>query len=472
MMVLDLKKDQMMQRVSGRGLLFAVLIVSVLGLGGLSWLLLNAAWRTQAQLFATVENRLLTILEEDGLSGLAFELDRIDRALIPGGDKVEVAVWQVRPNTRRLIRETEPGLAEGLLDHRVTVTFGAVKFQSRAVDVAAASENWALPMADVDLRFAIAVPTVEVRFAQTTVALVGGSFALALFLALLMQYDHRKRYKRGLSEINGVLDRYSAGETGLLIDGAMPAPELRVLGQHLNTVLPKLDTLMADLRTTSAHLAHELKNPLQKIRSNVRRLAGESDGAAKSEIVGTIDRSIDLADSRLESVMQLFRLQADSEVAMKNDIPLGEALVDLVYDHEIALTRNGRCLDIAVDEAVHVWGNAHLIGLMIENLLLNAAKYASGESTIRIALDVSDAEFCLRIENAGALPAGAGDILKTRFAQGADNASLTGAGLGLSLVDSIAKTHVFSFKLAMESRPKNRSFVRAEIVGPGKVVHD
>ena len=86
------RKGQAMQGISARGLLFAVLAISFLGLLGLSVSLLQAAWRAEDQQFATVEARLLAILEEDGLSGLAFELDRIDRALAPGGDRVEMAV--------------------------------------------------------------------------------------------------------------------------------------------------------------------------------------------------------------------------------------------------------------------------------------------------------------------------------------------------------------------------------------------
>ena len=455
-----------MQGISARGLLFAVLAISFLGLLGLSVSLLQAAWRAEDQQFATVEARLLAILEEDGLSGLAFELDRIDRALAPGGDRVEMAVWQVRPNQRRMIRETEPGAAQALLQGGAEIALGGTTLKTQAVDIKAASANWALPMADVDVRFGIETPGIEARFARTTVAYVWGAFALAVILISLMQYDHRQRYRRGLTNINGLLDRYSAGETGLRIDGEMPAPELRVLGDHLNTVLPKIDKLMADLRATSAHLAHELKNPLQKIRSNVGLLVHEGDDKAQSRIAATIDRSIDLADSRLESVMQLFRLQADAHVAMDERLPLGEDLVDLVYDHEEALTARGRQIEMHVDEEIFVKGNGHLIGLMIENLLLNAAKYADPERAISVSLAEAGSEFQLRIENGGTLPDGTKDDLTERYAQGEANAGLTGAGLGLSLVSAIAQKHGFTFSLKPVVGDAGEPSVRAEVLGP------
>lgn len=454
-----------MQGISARSLLFGVLAISFLGLLGLSASLLSAAERAEDQHFATVEARLLTILEEDGLSGLAFELDRLDRALAPGGDRIEMAVWQIRPNLRRVIRETEPGAADALLGGDEEIAIGATTLKTRTVDVKTASANWALPMADVDVRFGIETPGIEERFARTTVIYVWGAFALAVILISLMQYDHRQRYQRGLADINGLLDRYSAGETGLRIEGNMPAPELRVLGKHLNTVLPKIDGLMADLRATSAHLAHELKNPLQKIRSGVGSLVRERDGEAQSRIAASIDRSIDLADSRLESVMQLFRLQADADVAMDVDVPFGEDLVDLVYDHEEALAARGRQIDIEVSEDIRVVGNRHLLGLMIENLLLNAAKYAEADGRIFVSLDEAGGVFRMRIENVGALPEGSPDDLTTRYAQGLENAGLTGAGLGLSLVSAIAKRHGFAFALTTVAGDDG-SVVRAEIVGP------
>ena len=40
------------------------------------------------------------------------------------------------------------------------------------------------------------------------------------------------------------------------------------------------------------------------------------------------------------------RLQAEVDVNLDQDVPLGEALVDLVYDHEDSLTARGRSLDL------------------------------------------------------------------------------------------------------------------------------
>ncbi len=454
-----------MQEISARKLLIAGIAMAFLGLLVLSKSLLSAAERAEEQHFSTVETRLLNILEEDGLSGLAFELDRIDRSLTPGGDRIEIAVWQIRPNLRRVIRETEPGAAAALLAGGDEIALDDTNLRTQVVDIKSASVNWSLPMADVDVRFGIESPGIEERFARTTVSYVWIGFAVAVFLISWMEYDHQRRYRRGLIDINGLLDRYSSGETGLQIDEQMSAPELRVLGEHLNVVLPKIDKLMGDLRATSAHLAHELKNPLQKIRSSVGTLVRAGDSETQMRIAATIDRSIDLADSRVESVMQLFRLQADADVAMSPNVPLGEDLVDLVYDHEEALTAKGRQIDMEVDEEIFVTGNGHLIGLMIENLLLNAAKYADAGGVISVALKKVGAEFQMRIENAGVLPEGSTDDLTTRYAQGQDNASLTGAGLGLSLVSAIAKTHGFSFTPSTVAG-ETGSVVRAEIKGP------
>ncbi|MCV6592371.1 MAG: HAMP domain-containing histidine kinase [Silicimonas sp.] len=466
MMLIADDKRRMTRGISARGVFLAVLALSLAGIVALSFSVLQAAKRSEARLVSTIEARLLTILEEDGLSGLAFELDRLDRALVPGSDRIEVAAWQVRPQSRRLIRETEPGAAAAFLTDATEVALNGQSYRLRAVDVAAASGTWALPMADVDLRFAVAIPTQETRAARTNVRTIAGAYLLAVLLSLLFHLDHRQRYLRGLGQINGLLDRYSNGETGIRIDPNLPAPELRVLGRHLNRVLPKLDALMEDLRNTSAHLAHELKNPLQAIRSAVYRYSREEDAAEQARIARAIDRTIDQADGRLDTVMQLFRLQSETHVARADVVTLGEMLVDLTLDREEALVAQGRKLEIEVDETLRLTANRHLIDLLLENLLGNAAKYAAPGGEIRVSLAEEGRGFRLRIDNSGTLSAAARTDFTQRFAQGDAHASRTGAGLGLSLVATIARVHGFGFSL-QNAGDAEAPLVRAELTWDG-----
>lgn len=449
-----------MDNLSSRKLFLLVFVVSLLGLLALCVSIVRAGHRAENQVMAIVEDRLLSRLEESGISGLAVDLDQIDRALVPGRDHIAVALWQVRPNVRRLIRETEAGVGAAFETTAEKADIERRAYRVRRVDVRAASESWAIPMADVDLRFGVQIPSAEVRAAWTTVGIIGAAYAFAICLTFLLQVEHARRYRQGVLDINSVLDRHSTGEEGLRIEGPLAAPELRELGEHINAVLPKVDSLMDDLRFVAAHLAHELRTPFLKIRIGVDQLREADSEQSRNKFSRAINQHIDRANSQLDSVMQLFRLRADEVVELGQDVRLGEKLTDLVYDKEEALTAKNRTLRMEVDESVVVKGNEHLLNLMLENLLQNAVKYADADGTIKVALRSDGDDFTLTLENGGTLPTDAD--MTTRFSQAGDQGGKSGFGLGLSLVGAIAERHGFYFDLSQAPQSK---LVRAVVKG-------
>lgn len=429
---------------------------------------LAAASRADRQLNQTAEAQLLRILEETGVSGLAAAFDRSRTIVLPGSDRLDLALWQIRGDTRRLLLETNPGVADAFVRHSGPVQVAGVDYQIQRVDVAKGARDWALPMNDVELSFGFAHPTLEMRRAHRTVGIIIVLSISVCGLMSFLQALHWRHYRRSLSRINALLDRYSNGEIGVRFEDETPSPELRALGRHLNIVLPRIDTLFEDLRALSAHLAHELRTPLQTIRSNVRKIIREDDRKARSAFAHRIDQSIDGADARLQTIMQLFRLQADASVTLTSGIPFGQVLEDLVYDFEEQLQATDRRLDMAIDLSVRVTGNVHLIELMISNLLSNAAKYAKPGSDIMVALTVFGGCFRLVVSNAGTLSEGLSEHAFDRYAQGIPHRSLTGSGLGLALVQAIADRHKFNTEIydeVAEGGPRIQAVVTGEIEG-------
>lgn len=438
--------------LSGRVLFFMLALVSLLLTLVLVWSVRSGAARSDAALAQAIETRLLSRLEESGASGLSAAMDRPVTRLVPERDRVEIALWRVRGATVSLMRESMSGIGAAL----VTVPLGDVReitfqdqtFRVHVVDIAAASVDWSLPMADVELRFAIETPTTEARAAARTMRSLGLFYAIVLGVVLALHYDHRRRYRRGIESINAVLEGYAKGATGLRITGDMPAPELVALGDNLNRVLPRLDILFADLRALSAHLAHELKTPLQSIRGDLSRLRLTGVGDEGMELVRGIDQKIDAANARLQNVMQLFRLQSEAEVALEPGVRLGALVVDQVFDIEMLLEEKRRKLLLDVDEEITVTGNAHLIELMVTNLLTNAAKYAPEKACISVNLKRQGNMFEMEIANTGGgFPKHLRKIAFERYSRAAEHEGASGVGLGLSLVRAIAERHDFSVEL-------------------------
>lgn len=451
--------------VSGQVLFYVAMAMSLVLTAAFSVSVLLSAKRADLQMNQNVQAQLLRILEENGVSGLAAALDTSRNFVLPDANKLELALWQVRGETRRLLLETTPGVANAFLISGSRAEVGGTSYDLRSVDVAAASQGWALPMLDVELTFGFEQPTQEMSRAYRLVAtIIALSLSVCAFMSFL-QALHWQQYRRSLSRINALLDRYSNGETGIRFQDETPSPELRELGRHLNVVLPRIDVLFADLRALSAHLAHELRTPLQTIRSGLRKVVREEDKTQRIELAQSIDRSIDGADARLQTVMQLFRLQADADVEMAPDVALGGILQDLVYDFEEDLQKSDRTLDIQIDTSICVVGNVHLLELMISNLLSNAGKYALPHSVISISLSAQNGKFRLEVSNAGSFSEDLATQAFDRYAQGPDHRGITGFGLGLALVSAIAQRHDYATEFYQEADPDNQPRVHTVVTG-------
>ena len=441
-----------LRHLSGRVLFFMLALVSLLVALILAWSVRSGAERADAAMAQAIETRLLARLEESGASGLAAAMLRPVAALVPERDRVEVALWRVRGGTVTLLRETTPGIGAAMVTvpvgEREELTFNNQSLRVYAPDVTIASVDWPLPMGDIELRYAIETPTSEARAAGRTMRSLGAFYVFVLIVVLVLQYDHWRRYRSGIQKINGVLEGYAGGATGLRIDGDMPAPELVALGENLNRVLPRLDVLFADLRAMSAHLAHELKTPLQSIRGDLSRLRLAGVDTESAVLVQGIDRKIDAANARLQNVMQLFRLQSDAEVSLEAGVRIGALVVDQVYDFETLLQEKGRAIHLDVDEDITVTGNERLLELMVTNLLTNAAKYAPEGARILVSLHTQGEGFELEIANTGSrFPARLRKVAFERYARAAEHENASGVGLGLSLVRAIAERHGFNVDL-------------------------
>jgi signal transduction histidine kinase len=203
-----------------------------------------------------------------------------------------------------------------------------------------------------------------------------------------------------------------------------------------------------------------MKTPLQMVRSDLSRLMAASDAADRTASAHAIDRTIDLANARLHSLMQLFRLESMVAIPMDQlDLSLtAEYAVDDIAD---ALTAKDRRLTVRIERGIRVLANRNLIELLIGNLLSNANKYAVPGSQIIVTLVRDAGRFRLSVANTGtSFPPELRMSAFDRFSRGRSTDDVPGAGIGLSLVKSIALRHGY----AAEITPSNAI---AEIVISG-----
>ncbi|MEM9911723.1 MAG: HAMP domain-containing sensor histidine kinase [Pseudomonadota bacterium] len=476
MKVLSLFMERCLKLISHEALLLALLTISIVVALGLSAFVLNAASSSNQAFASNIEMRVLQVLESDGLSGLVAELELSPRRLMPEPNEVGFVVRRQSGDTSRVLVETKPGLAEATIDADPDETLefhlNNVVFHAFTPDITTLSRDWDFQFSDVLVSFAIAQPTAASRTASRQLSAVWTGVGLAVGVGLLLHLDHRRRYRVGLDQINQVLDAFASGKTSPDVSFDPAAPELRRLSQHLSNVLPRFDRLITDLRALTAHLAHEMNTPLQVIRADMRRLVSAENEAERRSIAMEIDETIDSTDARLGSVMRLFRLSADDEVAPEHGVKLGALVDDLIDTYWDFLVAEDRKLILDIDHGIEVTANPPLLELVLSNLLSNAGKFAPPGATIGTELKRHKDHFQLTVWNSGStFPEEWQKRGFQRLSRAKLHRDMAGFGLGLALVDIIARWHGFRVQARNEEHFKHGLMVAAVTLegecGPG-----
>ena len=213
--------------------------------------------------------------------------------------------------------------------------------------------------------------------------------------------------------------------------GTLPS-EVEPLAAATNEALDRLEDGFRTQAAFAADIAHELRTPLAVIRL---RADAVENIAVKDALFAAVDRAARV-------VAQLLTL-ADLEHSVED---AGEpldlvALAEAVVAHQApAIIAGGRsiALDVVTSEIASVVGYAGAMTLALENLVGNAVRHTPIGTHILVQigpgarLSVTDDGPGVALEHLASL--------KNRFWR-ADGSRSEGSGIGLSIVDRVARAH-------------------------------
>ena len=230
-----------------------------------------------------------------------------------------------------------------------------------------------------------------------------------------------------------------------------PEDELRELAETFDAMLDRLESSFEAQRRFIANASHELRSPLTVIRTEADvALADPRADVAELRAMGEhVLEATDQTDALLESLMLLARSQRGLVPAEPVDLA---AAVRAAASLETPRARRaGVRLDLDL-RPTPVRGDARLLERLAGNLLENAVRYNAPHGFVRVATGRRDGEAVIDVANTGApLDAAAVARLVEPFERGRRTGDARGAGLGLSIVRSVAEAH--GGRLALRPRP-------------------
>jgi signal transduction histidine kinase len=233
------------------------------------------------------------------------------------------------------------------------------------------------------------------------------------------------------------------------IESSGPQDELRTIADAFDGMLDRLDDAFARQRRFVADAAHELRTPFALLRSKIDVTLDDREqlpGHLRATLAD-LDRILDRGTALVEAMLTLSRADA---LAKREPIDLAELVAEV-------LTASPGTTTLAIRTTLQpavVTGDPVLLAQLVTNLIQNAIAYNVPAGRLEASTGQSDRVATLRIANDGPLieQADVASLFQRFHRRDLRDRASGGFGLGLSVVDAIARTH--EAKLETTARPE------------------
>lgn len=248
-----------------------------------------------------------------------------------------------------------------------------------------------------------------------------------------------------------------AGDLSRRLPVSGSGDELDRLAQSLNSMLGRIEQLMAGMREVSDNIAHDLKTPLNRLRNRVEEALREPPD--ETTYRAALERTIEEADGLMKTfnaLLSIARLEAGAGGDDRDSLDLSAVVGDAAELYEPVAEERGIALKVDLAGNVPVRGNRQLLGQAIANLIDNALKYGlvppsqanghASEVVVRTSAHDGLAEIAVCDRGPG-VPESERERVLSRFVRLEASRSEPGSGLGLSLVAAVARLHGGTLRL-------------------------
>lgn len=265
---------------------------------------------------------------------------------------------------------------------------------------------------------------------------------LVLFTLILAGWLLR-RVLRPMRQLSGIMVRR---EPGLLtpLPELLPWSETRLLIVAFNRYLERLRGLLARQERFSADASHQLKTPLAILKTQVSVALASPQPQAWRESLQAMSVTLDNTILLTERLLQLSAVKGKEQGArLFAPVDLHDIVQQSCFSR-LAQARS-KHIDLGYEgEQATVWvqGDALLLGELCANLLDNALKYTPGGGTVTVSLTRDEGAIILNVDDSGpGIEDTQINLALQPFQRLGNVGDAPGAGLGLALVNDIARLH-------------------------------
>lgn len=268
-------------------------------------------------------------------------------------------------------------------------------------------------------------------------------------MAMIVNITIRKEAEEKIKNLNTDLEQKIQIRTNELHETVKDLKEEIVKRNKAEKKLKKAlkkEKELNELKTKFLSLvSHEFKTPLSGIL-NATILVGKYTKTEfqpnREKHLSTIKNKVEYLNQILSEFLSLERMDSGKENYKLNHFKLSKVVNEVIYNANLLLKIGQRIIYPTNIDEIDLYHDEKIIELILSNLLNNAIKYSSENSTIDMIIKLKDNWLIMQIKDEGiGIPVEEQSHIFERYFRAENVLTMQGTGIGLNIV----KGHVNKF---------------------------
>ena len=274
---------------------------------------------------------------------------------------------------------------------------------------------------------------------------LGLQLLILLLVSALVCYLLARSLTRPITRLREATRRFAGGDLGFRIAGRVSGRnELAALAEDFDDMAGKIENLVGAQKQLLRDISHELRSPLARLEIALEMARQQHQSDAGERALERIGRESARMNDMIGQLLSLNRLENGTARSAFAHFDLAALLAALVQDAAYEGEQRACQVQLEGPQSLYYTGSRELLGRALENVIRNAVKYTTGQSTVQIVLEEQPGEVSIRVRDHG--PGVPEDSLTKLFepfyrvADARDRQS-GGSGIGLAIAERAVRLH-------------------------------
>ena len=184
------------------------------------------------------------------------------------------------------------------------------------------------------------------------------SILIIIFLGIFGGFILSRNFLKRISNINKTSKKIMDGNLKERLPTTKGKDELNQLSSNLNEMLDRLDSLMTNMKEVSDNVAHDLRTPLNRIRTNLEvTLMSNPDIDQYKKSFEDALVEIDNLIKTFNSILSISKVQSGTSDLDRNLVSLKELILNMHELYEPIADSDGIKLNYEVNADIVITGN-------------------------------------------------------------------------------------------------------------------